>query len=48
MINSIFKTFDSELVLYDEFEDFRQWNDPLFKYPYTKRKSILDSYKFQI
>ena len=41
-------TFDIELVLYDETEYFREYNDPEFDYPFTKRKSKLQSFKFWI
>ena len=31
--------FNVDLVLYDETEFFREWDDPLFNYPYTSRKN---------
>ena len=30
--------FEVELVVYDETENFRAWNDPQFDYPYAVRK----------
>ena len=45
-ISSKLKEFDVELVIYDEMEHFRQWNNPLFPYPYSLRKNVLNSYKF--
>lgn len=40
------KQYDVDLIVYDETEFFRPWNDPLFDYPYVKRKNHLTSYKF--
>ena len=40
--------FDIDLVLYDETEFFRQHDHPLFNYPYTPRKNMLSSYKFNL
>jgi len=40
--------FDIDLVVYDETEYFRQHDHPLFNYPYTPRKNLLTSYKFNI
>lgn len=36
------------MVAYDETEYFRQYNDPQFYYPFTKRKQNLGSFKFEI
>ena len=41
-------TIDIELVAYDETEYFRDYNDPLFNYPYTPRKTKLSTLKFNI
>jgi len=42
------KGFDLELIIYDETENFREWDDGLFMYPYMRRKNILNSYKFEL
>jgi len=36
-----------ELVAYDETEVFRDSSDPLFGYPFSERKQIIGTYKFQ-
>ena len=41
-------TYDIDLVLYDETEYFRQHNHPLFNYPFTPRKNILSTFKFNV
>ena len=40
--------FDIDFVLYDEVEYFQQYSHPLFNYPYTPRKNILTSQKFNL
>lgn len=47
-IQTMMKTFDIELVVYDETEYFREFDDPEFNYPFQPRKSILSAYKFEI
>ena len=47
-ITKMLNTFDIELVVYDETEYFRAWNDPLFTYPFTPRKTKLTTLKFSI
>ena len=40
----ILSKLDFELVIYDEIEKFRQFDDPEFSYPYQSRKSKLNSF----
>ena len=40
-LDRIVKSFQYQLVVYDESELFRQHDDSLFSYPYEQRKSIL-------
>ena len=40
-LDRIVKSFQYQLVVYDESELFRQHTDSLFSYPYEQRKSIL-------
>jgi hypothetical protein len=47
-LNARIKEFDIELVVYDEVEYFKQWDDDSFNYPYTPRKTLIGSYKFDI
>lgn len=35
------------VVVYDEFEKFRQYKSPLFNYPYEKRKNMIGSFPFK-
>lgn len=42
----MFDLFEMEIVIYDEFEKFRQYNDPEFTYPYEKRKNLLEKFTF--
>ena len=42
------REFDIELVVYDETEYFREFDDPDFNYPFQPRKNILSAYKFVI
>jgi len=37
-----------ELVVYDETEYFRDWDHPLFNYPYMPRKTKLQSFKIYV
>ena len=45
--DNIFGRLDFELVLYDEIEKFREYDDPQFSYPYQKRKSKLNSFTLE-
>jgi hypothetical protein len=47
-INEIFGTIKFELVLYDEVEYFKNYNDPEFNYPYSNRKTKLGSFNLEI
>ena len=47
-INSLFSTIEFELVLYDEVEYFKNYNDPEFDYPYSDRKTKLGSFNLDI
>jgi len=40
-----FALFELDVVMYDESEYFRPWDHPLFNYPYTPRKNILNTIK---
>ena len=40
--------YEMDLIVYDEIEYFREWDSPLFDYPYTPRKNEIQSYKFKI
>lgn len=33
-----------KLVVYDEFEKFHSYKEPLFNYPYEKRKNTIGSF----
>ena len=35
--------YKMDLVLYDETEYFREFNDPLFDYPYQRQKNIIST-----
>ena len=37
-INAFFLKYDLNLILYDEVEKFRDWNDDQFTYTYQDRK----------
>ena len=40
----VFQKLDFELVIYDEIEKFKDYDNPEFNYPYQKRKSNLNSF----
>ncbi len=42
----MFEKFDMEVVVYDEVEKFRKYDDDEFSYPYQKRKNNLGTIKF--
>ena len=44
--NKVVSLFEYDLVLYDEVENFRQYNEFQFSYPYTARKTRLHQYTF--
>ena len=44
--DEIFSKLNFELVLYDEIEKFRDYDDPEFNYPYQPRKTKLNSFTF--
>ena len=46
-VSSLFEKFDMEVVVYDEVEKFRSYNDPQFSYPYQKRKNNLGYFNFE-
>ena len=37
----LFKKYELDLILYDEVEKFRDWNEDYFSYPYQDRKTII-------
>ena len=45
-IAELFATYDYDLVIYDEIENFRNYNDDQFHYPYSKRKTNALTLKF--
>jgi len=45
-MNKLLKSFFFEIVIYDETEFFREWDDDEFNYPYVKRKNLIYSNKF--
>ena len=47
-INEKLKEFTFDLIVYDESEYFRDIDDAEFDYPYTRRKSVLQSFKVQL
>lgn len=42
------QSFDAEMVIYDEVEKFRNWDDDEFDYPYEIRKNEIQSYKLTV
>ena len=47
-VNNLFGAFEFELVMYDEQEYFKKYNDDEFFYPYQKRKTKLGTFSFNI
>ena len=43
-----YEKLEMRVVVYDEFELFRDYSDPLFNYPYEKRKNLLGSFKYKM
>ena len=41
-VTSIFKEYIFEMIVYDEVERFPSDTDPLFNYPFTQRKNIIN------
>ena len=48
LINEILSKYEVSLVIYDETEYFRDYNDVLFKYPYVPQKTILHNFNFNV
>ena len=40
-----FNKIELDLLVYDEIENFKDHNDPLFMYPYSHRKSKLATFQ---
>jgi hypothetical protein len=40
-IEKLYRKYELDLVLYDEIEKFREWNDEQFVYPFQDRKTII-------
>ena len=40
-LNRMMNNFQFQLVVYDESEQFREYTDELFDYPYEARKQIM-------
>lgn len=47
-INDLFTEFEFELVVYDEVEYFKKYNNPEFFYPYQRRKTKIGTFSFNI
>lgn len=47
-IKAMINMISVDLVVYDETEHFRDYNDPLFYYPYAPRRTQLSNLKFTI
>lgn len=47
-IERIMSSFQFDIVVYDEIELFRQHDDPLFSYPYERRKTIVGSQEISL
>lgn len=47
-IDALFSEIEFELVLYDEVEYFKKYDNSEFDYPYSKRKTKLGSFSFNI
>ena len=45
-VDEAFALYDFDLVVYDEIEYFRDYKNPLFNYPYQKRKNKVQSFSF--
>ena len=40
-IEKLYRKYELDLVLYDEIEKFREWDDEQFVYPFQDRKTII-------
>ena len=47
-VNNLFGAFEFELVMYDEQEYFKKYNDDDFFYPYQPRRTKLGTFSFNI
>jgi hypothetical protein len=47
-VTDLFHEFQIELIVNDEVEQFRNYDDTQFYYPYQKRKEVLNQVGFQI
>ena len=47
-LQSHFDTLGMEVVVYDETEYFREWDDDLFKYPFSNRKKKISEFEVNI
>ena len=47
-MNDVLKKLEIDLVIYDESQYFREYDDPLFKYPFSPRKTRFNNLRFQI
>ena len=45
-IDGLLQSFDIELIVYDEVENFKSYDDPEFNYPFERRKNLLSRYTF--
>ena len=46
LTTEVFQKLDYDLVIYDEIEKFRDYDDSKFNYPYDNRKIKLESFVF--
>ena len=45
-MKELFATYEYDLVIYDEIENFQDYNSDQFQYPYSKRKTKVVSLTF--
>ena len=43
---SLFNSFEFNLVVYDEIENFQDYDSLLFNYPYKQRKNVIETIDF--
>ena len=43
---SLFNSFEINLVVYDEIENFQDYDSLLFNYPYEQRKNVIQTIDF--
>ena len=43
-LNELLNEFSLQLVVYDEIEQYREWNEKLFQYPFQNRKTLAEEF----